>query len=235
MSHTNEHKLRLKDYFDGDGFRRWSAIYGEGELSHIRRTIRDGHARMLGMAEHWLEARFPASALATRPTTLLDAGCGTGLFAVAQARRGFSVTALDIAPQMVAAAAERARSLGVSERVRPHVGDVDELGGVYDAVVCFDVLIHYPRPALDAMLASLARSSRGPLLFTYAPHEPVLAGLHWLGGLFPRASRRTDIQMTPRRDVHAALAGLGMAVRREAEIRSGFYHVNLVEAERDRA
>lgn len=232
MTSTTEHKLRLRDYFDGLGFDRWSAIYGEGELSGVRRTIREGHARMLALAESWLAERFPPELLSTRPATLLDAGCGTGLFATAQARRGFGVTAVDIAPQMVMAAGERARALGVAERVRLHVGDADELGGEYDAVVCFDVLIHYPRPALEAMLANLARRARGPLLFTYAPHEPLLAALHWLGGRFPSASRRTDIQMTPEPVVRSALAAQGMTVRRSAQVRSGFYHVNLVEAAR---
>ncbi|MEN9933764.1 MAG: hypothetical protein RLZZ387_343 [Chloroflexota bacterium] len=222
---TTEHKLRLKEYFDGLGFERWSAIYGEGELSGVRRTIREGHTQMLALAESWLP---DSSALAT----LLDAGCGTGLFATAMARRGYEVTAVDIAPQMVAAATARAREHGVAEQVRLHVGDAQAVGGVYDAVACFDVLIHYPRPALQAMLADLAARCRGSLLFTYAPHEPLLAALHWVGGRFPRGERRTDIQMVPEAAVHETLAAAGMAVRRSAPVRSGFYHVNLVHAER---
>jgi magnesium-protoporphyrin O-methyltransferase len=225
-----QHKSRLRDYFDGDGFARWSAIYGDAELSGVRRTIRAGHERMLALATAWLDERFPADAVARGELTLLDAGCGTGLFAVAMAQRGWRVTAADIAPQMAEATVARARAHGVAEHVATHAGDADALGGRFDAVVCFDVLIHYPRPAFAVMLANLARRTSGPLLFTYAPHEPFLAALHWLGGRFPRASRRTDIQMTPRTAVHGALVGAGMAVTRETAIRSGFYHVDLVEA-----
>ena len=231
MTGIAEHKSRLREYFDGLGFERWSAIYGDGELSRVRRTIREGHTQMLALAEAWLAERYPLDRLAMRPASLLDAGCGTGLFAATMACHGFSVTAIDIAPQMVFATAERARAAGLSERVRLHVGDVDDVGGTYDAVVCFDVLIHYPRPALAAMLAGLARRCEGALLFTYAPYEPLLAALHWLGGRFPHASRRTDIQMAPEHEVHAALAAAGMEVRRSVAIRSGFYHVNLVEAQ----
>lgn len=232
MTGITEHKLRLKEYFDGLGFERWSAIYGEGELSGVRRTIRAGHDQMLTLAESWLVERFPPEALAAQTVTVLDAGCGTGLFATTLAQRGFHVTGVDIAPQMVQAAAERARSLGVAERVRLHAGDAEAVDGQFDAVVCFDVLIHYPRAALAEMLGGLARRCRGPLLFTYAPHEPLLAALHWLGGRFPSASRRTDIQMVPEREVHAALGAAGMVVRRSTAVRSGFYHVNLVEAGR---
>jgi magnesium-protoporphyrin O-methyltransferase len=229
MTGITEHKQRLKEYFDGLGFERWSAIYGEAELSGVRRTIRAGHDQMLTLAEGWLAERFPAVQPAGA-ATLLDAGCGTGLFATALARRGFHVTAVDIAPQMVQAATERARDQGVADRVQFHVGDAEVVEGQFDAVVCFDVLIHYPRAALAQMLGRLARRSRGPLLFTYAPHEPLLAALHWLGGRFPSASRRTDIQMVPEREVDAALRAAGMTVRRSTAVRSGFYHVNLVEA-----
>jgi len=225
-----DHKLRLKAYFDGDGFARWSAIYGDAELSGVRRTIRAGHERMLALATSWLDERFPADAVMQGELRLLDAGCGTGLFAVAMAQRGWRVTAADIAPQMAAATAERARAHGVAERVVTHAGDADALGGRFDAVVCFDVLIHYPQPAFGAMLANLACRANGPLLFTYAPHAPLLAALHWLGGRFPRANRRTDIQMLRRATVHETLATAGMVVKRETAVRSGFYHVDLIEA-----
>ncbi len=51
MTDVSQHKQQLRDYFDGDGFQRWSAIYGEAEVSRVRRTIRVGHNRMLARAE----------------------------------------------------------------------------------------------------------------------------------------------------------------------------------------
>mgnify|MGYP000269925098 CR=1 FL=1 len=41
MELSHNHKSRLLAYFDGQGFERWSAIYGDAEVSRIRRTIRD--------------------------------------------------------------------------------------------------------------------------------------------------------------------------------------------------
>ena len=54
MTDVSRHKQQLRDYFDGDGFQRWSAIYGEAEVSRVRRTIRVGYNRMLARAEAWL-------------------------------------------------------------------------------------------------------------------------------------------------------------------------------------
>lgn len=228
MTESSQHKARLRAYFDGIGFERWAAIYGQAELSRIRRTIRDGHGAMLECASAWLAETYP-----TLPegTTALDAGCGTGLFSIALARRGFRVTAIDIAPQMIDAASKEAERAGVRDRISFFSGDLEQVGGVFDVVACFDVLVHYPQPLFGPLCTKLAKLARGPLLFTYAPHKPLLAALHWLGGRFPKSQRRQDIQMIPDSFVAATLEQSGMQVRRTAPISNGFYHVTLLEAQ----
>ena len=104
MTDATQHKNKLLAYFNGDGFERWSAIYGQAEVSRIRQTIRDGHAAMLAQAQEWLvealgSRQLTADSSQTDRPSLLDAGCGTGLFTLALAQRGFDVTAVDIAPQ----------------------------------------------------------------------------------------------------------------------------------------
>ncbi|HRC77896.1 MAG TPA: magnesium protoporphyrin IX methyltransferase, partial [Kouleothrix sp.] len=82
MTEVSDHKSRLLAYFDGLGFERWSAIYGDAEVSRIRRTIRQGHARMLALAEQWIcEGAGEAGTGAQPPAPgyapqVLDAGCG---------------------------------------------------------------------------------------------------------------------------------------------------------------
>ncbi|MCS6939528.1 MAG: magnesium protoporphyrin IX methyltransferase [Roseiflexaceae bacterium] len=232
MIDVTRHKQQLRDYFDGDGFRRWSAIYGDAEVSRVRRTIRVGHARMLARAEAWLLEWIGATGRTPLTMNALDAGCGTGVFSIMLAQHGMQVTAVDIAPQMVAAAADRARAAGVAQRVTFTAGDIEDVNSAFDVVACFDVLIHYPQPAFDQLLGHLAQRTSGLLLFTYAPYEPLLAAMHWIGGFFPRAHRRTEIRMIRERDVRHTVARYGLCVGRIEPIRSGFYHVNLVEAMR---
>jgi magnesium-protoporphyrin O-methyltransferase len=224
---TTALKDRLRDYFNGVGFERWNAIYGQGELSSIRQSVREGHRTMLGHVEAWLQER----ALADN-AQILDAGCGTGLFSVAMAGRGCDITAVDIAPQMVQAATERAQAADVAGQIDFVVGDLESVQGRYDAVVCLDVLIHYPRPAFDQLLAHLASLSRDTLIITYAPHNPALALMHYVGQFFPRSQRRTDIRMIREGDVHALIEQAGMQVQRSTRVSQGFYHVALLEARR---
>lgn len=225
QAHIQAHKARLRTYFDGAGFDRWAAIYGQDNLSSVRRSIRAGHTTMMTQAEAWLQERsLPPNARA------LDAGCGTGLFSVVLAKRGFAVTAVDIAPQMVHAAIEQARQAGVDERINFVAGDLESVNGRYEVVTCFDVLIHYSRPGFAQMCTRLAQLCQDTLLFTYAPYNSLLAAMHWVGGHFPKSERRTDIQMIPDSFVQQTLESAGMAVQRSIRVSNGFYHVTLLEA-----
>jgi magnesium-protoporphyrin O-methyltransferase len=223
--HTSSHQDQLQTYFNGVGFERWAAIYGQGPLSRIRRTIREGHTRMLAQAEAWLTERGT-------PGALLDAGCGTGLFSIAMAQRGWRVTALDLAPRMVAAARHAAQQAGVTDRITFVEGDLEAAAGQFTAVACFDVLVHYPQPTFAQLCTHLARHAMGSLLLTYAPYNRLLAALHWVGGRFPKGQRRTEIQMIPAATVATILADAGLKVRRSRNISHGFYHVTLIEAVR---
>jgi ubiquinone/menaquinone biosynthesis C-methylase UbiE len=56
---------------------------------------------------------------------LLDLGCGTGEDAVYLARRGFRVTAIDIAPGMIARLRTKAEALGVGWQIEARVADIE--------------------------------------------------------------------------------------------------------------
>jgi SAM-dependent methyltransferase len=84
-------------------------------------------------------------------TSLLDVGCGGGVFARAAADRGARVTGIDTAPTAVArAAAEVPDGIFL-------VGDaLDPPPGPFDVVVAVQLLMHVPDPA--AVLAAAGRS-----------------------------------------------------------------------------
>src|SRR4051794_32930690 len=62
------------------------------------------------------EAHVVALVGGLRAGTVLDVGAGTGRHALWWARHGADVTALDLAPEMLAVAARAARAAGVSLR-----------------------------------------------------------------------------------------------------------------------
>lgn len=68
---------------------------------------------------------------AYRPTSVLDAGCGTGRVAIELARRGISVVGVDIDPKMLATAREKAPEL------EWHLADLStvRLGRLFDVIV----------------------------------------------------------------------------------------------------
>ena len=70
---------------------------------------------------------------------VLDIGCGTGALALRAARRGASVRAIDVNPQMLEIAVRRARDTGLSDRielVEMSVAELDaERSESYDVVM----------------------------------------------------------------------------------------------------
>lgn len=181
---------------------------------------------MLAQAWAMVDARFPAA----DSYTALDAGCGTGLFTLGLAQRGFAVTATDLAPQMATATEAAVAAAGYADRVTVHAGDLEAAAGRYDLVACFDVLIHYPAEPFATMLTHLAARCNDTFLFTYAPYSRLLAAMHRIGGYFPRSQRRTEIQMIRADHVAQTLHAAGFTIRRTQPISRGFYHVMLVEA-----
>ncbi|SIM60677.1 class I SAM-dependent methyltransferase [Micromonospora cremea] len=118
-----------KDYWE----RHWHQAHGIGP------------GAMAGSAPHPYLASETSSLV---PGTALDAGCGTGAEAVWLASHGWLVTAVDIAPEALARAAERATNSGVSERVRWVDADLT----VWAPGTRFDlVTTHYAHPAMPQL------------------------------------------------------------------------------------
>lgn len=102
----------------------------------------------------------------TQGRSLLDAGCGVGLFTAKFAALGFEISAVDFAPNAV----NRARvNLGeFAQRIAWHVSALDEFapGRTYDVVICIDVLFHIVDDQLFAKAVTnlAALTSSGGLL-----------------------------------------------------------------------
>jgi predicted ATP-grasp superfamily ATP-dependent carboligase/ubiquinone/menaquinone biosynthesis C-methylase UbiE len=125
----------------------WERMYDETERLQPR-LIRERHA----LALRWIDA------MALEPgARVLEVGCGAGHTAVALARRGFQVHALDAAPEMLALTTAQARAAGV-DNLTARLGDVHALDfsdDSFDVVIALGVL-----PWLDSEARALAEMAR---------------------------------------------------------------------------
>ncbi len=209
---------RIETYFDRTAVRAWEQMTSDAPLGRIRATVRAGRDRMRGAILDML----PADLSGRR---VLDAGCGTGAFAIEAARRGAHVVGIDLSPKLVALARHRApREL--AERLDFQVGDLlDERLGRFDHVVAMDVLIHYPLREAAGTLGALASRIDRSVVFTFAPRTPLLAVMHATGKLFPRSDRSPAIEPMSERAVREAVrrAVPAFEARRTERVTSGFY------------
>lgn len=115
------------------------------------------------LASRWWDASGPQKALhALNPVRLayveeraplagkkaLDVGCGGGLLSEAMARNGATVTAIDLAPELVEVAKLHALDQGMEvEYLQIAVETLAaERAGQYDVVTCMEMLEHVPDP-----------------------------------------------------------------------------------------
>lgn len=160
--------------------------------------------------------------------TVLDAGGGTGGFAVPLAEAGASVTVVDPSPDALASLARRAAERGVADRVSAVQGDADDLAalvapGSVDLVLCHSVLevVDAPAATLAAVAALLRPGGCASLLVAnraaavlsralaghFAAAGAVLAEQDGRAGPGDTVRRRFDVPT-----LTALVAGAGMAV-----------------------
>lgn len=174
-------KDSVRDYFNGDGFKRWNKIYGNTEdVNKVQKDIREGHAITIEKTLAWLlkEGNLPGK-------TICDAGCGTGSLAIPLAMEGAVVKATDISEAMVKEAERRYQESTNSKSVVPEfaTSDLESLTGEYDIVTCLDVMIHYPQDKADEMIRHLASLAKDRLIISFAPKTLFYSALKRVGKL----------------------------------------------------
>jgi len=121
------------------------------EVGRVRRALESGTLLTVGWARKEFFRRVPAVPGRDR---LLDIGCGTGLFLVAAAQRGWDVQGVDVSEEAVALGGS---VHGLDVRARP-VEEIDTEGLRFSAVTAWEVLEHLAEPR--RFLASMPRLLR---------------------------------------------------------------------------
>lgn len=219
----------IEHYFDRTAADTWARLTSTAPVSRVRATVRAGRDRMRDTLLQWLPADLSGQ-------RVLDAGCGTGSFAIELARRGAQVLAIDLSPQLVDVARERCGAQLQAERVLERVGgsidfrsgdmSAPELGR-FDHVVAMDSLIHYRTVDALRVLGQLSDRTAGSMVITFAPASPLLWAFYGAGKLFPRSDRSPSIvpvsQAALARQLRMQPAMSGWQLADTQRIASGFY------------
>jgi magnesium-protoporphyrin O-methyltransferase len=214
-------RQKLTQYFDDTAAATWARITSNEPLGRIRATVRAGREEMRGTLLDWLPQRLDGM-------SLLDAGCGTGSFAIEAAQRGARVVALDISGTLVDIARQRTPA-ALAARIDYSVGDMLEPpGGPFDYVVAMDSLIHYAADDKVGAIAALASQARRGMLFTFAPRTALLAVMHAVGRVVPRRHHKApEIEPVAERRLRSRLSqqsGMeGWSLGRTQRVSCGFY------------
>lgn len=186
ISYLNR-RSKLQDYFDRTANDAWAKLTSDAPVSGIRATVRAGRDQMRSN----LVSRLPESLTSKR---ILDAGCGTGALALELAKKGASVVAIDLSPNLIELAKER-----ISPEDRQNIdfrsGDMlDDSLGEFDYVVGMDSMIHYCAADMLVVLEKLAPRVSHKIVFTFAPSTLPLEVMIRVGRLFPRKDRAPFIE-----------------------------------------
>ncbi len=222
-----ERRGQIENYFDRTAVQAWARLTSTAPVGRIRATVRAGRDRMRNTLLGWLPADLSNK-------RILDAGCGTGAFAVEAALRGAQVVAIDLSPTLVQLARERIPADLNGGSIEFLAGDMlDPALGKFDHVIGMDSLIHYDAVDAVRVLNGLAARTSGSILFTYAPRTPLLAAMITVGRLFPRGDRAPWIEPMSKMKLYRLLAADSELqhwnVARTERIASGFYTSQALE------
>lgn len=228
MTSATDDKTIVREYFNAQGFDRWSRIYGDGQVNKVQRDIREGHQQTVDHVLYWVKQDGNGEEL-----TVCDAGCGVGSLAIPLAAMGAQVYASDISEKMVAEGRQRAAAaLPADQQPTFEAKDLEALDGKYHTVVCLDVLIHYPQEKAADMIAHLSSLAEQRLILSFAPKNPFYTMLKRIGEFFPGPSKATRAYLHSEADIRKALKAQGWEIKRKEFTATQFYFSRLLEAVR---
>jgi 2-polyprenyl-6-hydroxyphenyl methylase/3-demethylubiquinone-9 3-methyltransferase len=178
----------------------WWNPRGSSAMLHKITPVRSAYIRNTAAAHFGLDTRSrrPFAGLAA-----LDIGCGAGLMAEPLARMGARVTAIDAAPENIAAAHAHAQAQGLAIEYRCVSAEALAAEAArFDLITVLEVIEHAQhREAFLAAIAALLKP--GGLLVMSTPNRTaaswavLIAGAEWITRTIPRGAHQWQRFMTP--------------------------------------
>ncbi len=189
----------------------WWDPNGSSAMLHKLNPVR------LGFLRAAIDSHFDADPKSLKPLAgrrALDVGCGAGLLAEPLARLGAAVTAVDAAPENIAAARAHAEAGGLAIDYR--AGELASLGLTgFDLVTSMEVIEHVADKAAFVAGLAAALDERG-LLVISTPNRSAASRLLLVGaaesvGMVPKGTHTWSDFVTPL-ELSDLLADAGLAM-----------------------
>lgn len=180
MNSSNENVSQAElDKFD-DLAHRWWDPNGESRPLHDLNPVRLAYVK----------ERAPLRGVAA-----LDVGCGGGLLSEALAREGAQVTAIDLAPQVLAVARLHLHESELSVDYRQVSAEAlaAQMPGHFAVVTCMEMLEHVPEPASVIAACAQLLAPGGRLFLSTLNRTPqafalAIVGAEYMLRLLPRGT-----------------------------------------------
>jgi 2-polyprenyl-6-hydroxyphenyl methylase/3-demethylubiquinone-9 3-methyltransferase len=147
----------------------------------------------------WINARVPLAG-----KNVIDIGCGGGILSESMARKGATVTGIDLSEKALKVA--DLHSLESGAQVRYKLIAAEEMAaqeaGRFDVVTCMEMLEHVPDPAAIVRAAATLVKPGGQVFFSTLNRNPkaylfAILGAEYLLRMLPKGTHDYDKFITP--------------------------------------
>jgi 2-polyprenyl-6-hydroxyphenyl methylase/3-demethylubiquinone-9 3-methyltransferase len=147
----------------------------------------------------WINARVPLAG-----KKVIDIGCGGGILAESMARKGASVTGIDLSEKALKVADLHSLESGVSVRYELIAAEdmAAREAGQYDVVTCMEMLEHVPDPGAIVRACATLVKPGGQVFFSTLNRNPkaylfAIIGAEYVLRLLPKGTHDYDKFITP--------------------------------------